>query len=395
MEKEDNLMKRSDRSGQNITQPAGYRAFIPKPLPPKPPLKYTDKMLALLSNADRKIGRLDGLTTVLHNPTLFVSMYVTKEALLSSQIEGTQATLLDVIQIDDLSGRKKLEALKVTNYINALNHGMSRLNDLPLSLRLLKEIHQILLAGVRGENKHPGEFRTTQNWIGSAGCSLNEASFVPPPPHEMMKALADLELFMHTENSIPKLVQIALIHAQFEMIHPFLDGNGRIGRLLIAFWLYNQKILNYPLLYISYYLKKHRIEYYDRLRDVSEFGKWEEWVVFFLEAVASTAESATNCGREIIKLKEGLFAEFQKDRRNKANINDLIDLLFEIPVLKITDIQAKLGTSYPTAKSLVDLFLSRNVLSIADPAQTRNKSYVFDAYLALLNEGTELDSHGT
>lgn len=388
-------MKRSDRSGQNITQPASYRAFIPKPLPPKPPLKYTDKMLASLSNADRKIGRLDGLTTVLPNPTLFVSMYVTKEALLSSQIEGTQATLLDVIQIEDLSGRKKIEALEVTNYINALNHGMRRLNDLPLSLRLLKEIHQILLAGVRGENKHPGEFRTTQNWIGSAGYTLNEASFVPPPPHEMMKALADLELFMHTENSVPKLVQIALIHAQFEMIHPFLDGNGRIGRLLIAFWLYNQKILNYPLLYISYYLKKHRIEYYYRLREVSEFGKWEEWVLFFLDAVACTAESATNCGRDIIKLKEDLLAEFQKDRRSKANINELIDLLFEIPVLKITDIQAKLGTSYPTAKSLIDLFMSRNVLSVADPTQARNRSFVFDAYLALLNEGTELDSYET
>lgn len=381
-----------NRSGRIIKQLAGYSAFIPKQLPPNPPLQITEAILTQLSEADRKIGRLDGLTTVLPNPNLFVSMYVTKEALLSSQIEGTQATLLDVIQVDELSGMKKREASEVVNYVAALNYGIKRLDDLPLSLRLIREIHKILLRGVRGQNKRPGEFRTTQNWIGASGCLLKDASFVPPPPDEMMAALSDLELFMQPSNTIPKLIQIALIHAQFEMIHPFLDGNGRVGRLLITFWLYDQKILNYPLLYISYYLKKHRIEYYDRLREVSEFGKWEEWVLFFLRAVATTAESAASCGREIINLKERLRSSFHKERKNKANVETLIDLLFETPILTITEIQKKLEITYPTAKSLVELFTEKNVLTPATPNQRRNRSYLFTEYLNILSEGTELDS---
>lgn len=381
-----------NRSGRIIKQLAGYSAFIPKQLPPNPPLQITEAILTQLSEADRKIGRLDGLTTVLPNPNLFVSMYVTKEALLSSQIEGTQATLLDVIQVDELSGMKKREASEVVNYVAALNYGIERLDDLPLSLRLIREIHKILLHGVRGQNKRPGEFRITQNWIGASGCLLKDASFVPPPPDEMMAALSDLELFMQPSNTIPKLIQIALIHAQFEMIHPFLDGNGRVGRLLITFWLYDQKILNYPLLYISYYLKKHRIEYYDRLREVSEFGKWEEWVLFFLRAVATTAESATSCGREIINLKERLRSSFHKERKNKANVETLIDLLFETPILTITEIQKKLEITYPTAKSLVELFAEKNVLTPATPNQRRNRSYLFTEYLNILSEGTELES---
>lgn len=383
-------MDLNNRSGQWIRQHSNYKAFIPKKLPPDPPLVIDDKMIRLLSDADHKLGRLDGLTQVLPNPELFVAMYVQKEAVLSSQIEGTQASLVDVLQIEQASGDKRLEIEEVVNYVKAVNWGMARIESLPLSLRLIREIHGVLLDGVRGANKEPGEFRRSQNWIGPAGCTLTDASFVPPPPSEMHIALSDLEKYMHEDGTLPKLIQIALIHAQFETIHPFLDGNGRIGRLLITFWLFQQRILNYPLLYISYYFKKHRMEYYDRLNNVRMYGQWEEWVQFFLKAIAETADSATKCGREIILLKDHLVQEIQESLKGKGYGIKMLDYLFHHPIIQINDIKSNLSISYPTAKSLVDSFCEMGILEPIDKQRSRNKTYQFSQYVKMLSEGTEL-----
>src|SRR5262245_20807423 len=247
------------RAGRYVKQIEGYRAFIPAPLPPDPPLVMDTELIRLLSEADRSLGRLDGVTSVLPNPDLFVAMYVRKEAVLSSQIEGTQSTLEDVLQFEvDATGVElPKDVEEVVNYVRAMNQGLRRLQQLPLSLRLIREIHATLLENARGSHRTPGEFRRTQNWIGPAGCTLETATFVPPPVREMHVALDNLEKFLH-DTSLPLLIQCGLAHAQFETIHPFLDGNGRVGRLLITFMLVQRGVLERPLLYLSQYLKAHR-----------------------------------------------------------------------------------------------------------------------------------------
>lgn len=264
------------RAGRLINQPSGYRAFIPAPLPPKPQIDIDSEMWRLLSDADRALGRLDGIATVLPNPDLFVAMYVRHEAVLSSQIEGTQSTLEDILRHEE--GVKKTDEPKdieeVVNYVRAMNSGLAMLDkELPLSLRLLRNVHAELLKGVRGGNSNPGEFRKTQNWIGPGGCTLSTASFVPPPPQEIMGFLGNLEKFLHDRQTLPHLLHCGIAHAQFETIHPFIDGNGRVGRLLITLLLCERKILQRPLLYISYYLKAHRAQYYDRLMSVRTDGR--------------------------------------------------------------------------------------------------------------------------
>jgi Fic family protein len=248
---------------------------MPAPLPPDPPVTMDSELTKLLSQADRALGRLDGIGSVLPNPDLFVAMYVRQEAVLSSQIEGTQSTLEDVLQfeVDEKANDLPKDVEEVVNYVGAMNYGIKRLDELPLSLRLIREIHSKLLEGVRGQNCTPGEFRKTQNWIGPAGADLVSATYVPPPVPEMMKALDKFEKFLHDE-SLPVLIHAGLAHAQFESIHPFLDGNGRVGRLLISFLLCERKILHRPLLYLSHYLKLHRAQYYDRLMAVREDGRW-------------------------------------------------------------------------------------------------------------------------
>ncbi|PIP16475.1 MAG: cell filamentation protein Fic, partial [bacterium (Candidatus Ratteibacteria) CG23_combo_of_CG06-09_8_20_14_all_48_7] len=272
-----------NRTGILLKQAGGYKAFIPEPLPPDPPLVFDEELQSLLSKADRALARLDGITTVLPNPDLFIAMYVKKEALLSSQIEGTQASLEGVLEFEaNLTPKEDINEIKeVVNYIKALNHGIERLKEFPMSLRLIKEIHKILIEGTRGTHKNPGEFRTSQNWIGPAGAPLSDAVFVPPPPDMVLTAMGDFEKFLHGEDKNPPLIRIALIHAQFETIHPFLDGNGRIGRLLITFYLFWKEILSKPLLYLSFYLKKNRAEYYDLLMKVRTERDWESWVKFF------------------------------------------------------------------------------------------------------------------
>jgi Fic family protein len=339
--------------------------------------------MALLSDADRALGRLDGVTSILPNPDLFVAMYVRHEAVLSSQIEGTQSTLEDVLEYElDAQGPKVAkDAAEVVNYVHAMNHGLRRLATLPLSLRLLREIHAELMQGVRGGERHPGEFRTTQNWIGPQNCTLRDALFVPPPPHEMNEALGNLEKFLHDRGSVPALVQCGLAHAQFETIHPFLDGNGRVGRLLITLLLCEQNILAHPLLYLSVYLKAHRAEYYDRLMAVRTSGDWEGWLRFFLRGVTEVSAAATQTARSILKLRE----DGRQILANNAMGGRLLDYLFEKPVLTVRAAEEHLGCSFVTASKLVEE-LARQGLLKETTGQKRNRMFRYEPYLALFEQ---------
>ncbi len=378
----------SNRAGFFMKQPSGYVAFIPNPLPPEPPIFVDDEMFKLLSDADRKLGRLDGITQILPNPDLFVAMYVQKEAVLSSQIEGTQASLIDVLGQEDGNHEKKEHIDEVVNYVHAMKYGLERLSTLPLCLRLLKEIHSKLLKDGRGSSKNPGEFRSTQNWIGPAGCDLLNATFVPPPVPEMHEALGQLEKFLHSDDNIPSLIKIGLIHAQFETIHPFLDGNGRVGRLLITFWLCQQEILSQPLLYLSYYFKQNRLEYYDRLMAVRTKGDWEGWLKFFLKGIAQVSDESINSAKEIIKLRD----QYTKivHQKKKTSYQKLLDILFEHPILTTTKASELLDITYPTANSIINDFCHWGILKPRDPSKKRNQNYVFHRYIEILQRGTEL-----
>ena len=378
-----------DRAGTFMDQGIGYKSFIPNKLPPNPPIVMDDEILEGQSLADRKLGRLDGITQILPNPELFIAMYVKKEALLSSQIEGTQASLIDVLNIENKSKRGS-EVNEVINYIEAMNYGLKRLNGgFPLSLRLIMDIHKRLIAGVRGNECSPGEFRRTQNWIGPQGCTLKDASFVPPHIEAMKLAMNDLELFFHEKNRIPALIKIALIHAQFETIHPFIDGNGRIGRLLITFWLCQQGILSEPLLYLSYYFKKNRFDYYDHLMEIRTKGDWEGWIKFFLRGVAETADEATNTAKQILKLKEEQSRELYSLHNNTTHMR-LYEMLYNSPVITKRRAKELLNVSYPTAGSIIEDFCNMKILIDTTPNQRRNKNYIFIEYVKILERGTEL-----
>ncbi len=377
---------RDNRAGTFIDSQIGYSYFSPKKLPPDPPIEYDSEMINLLSIADRKLGRLDGITQILPNPELFVAMYVRKEAVLSSQIEGTQASLSDVLN-REVKPEKREEVNDVVNYVNAMNYGLQRLKDFPLSLRLIREIHAELLRNGRGSTRNPGEFRKTQNWIGPANCTLNEATFVPPTVPVMNEALGDLEIYLHKESDIPALIKIALVHAQFESIHPFLDGNGRMGRLLITFWLCQQGILSQPLLYLSYYFKKYRLDYYDYLMDVRNRGNWESWIKFFLKGVSLVSDEATNAAKDIMALK----SKYEK-LLSGSNTNSLklLDILFEFPYVDKNMIAAELSIAAPTAGKLVTEFCNYGILADVSPSKQRYKQYAFKEYLDILNRGTEI-----
>lgn len=385
-------MEYANRAGYFMNANAGYKSFVPAKLPPDPPIHYDAEMQTLLSLADRKLGRLDGVTQTLPNPELFVAMYVKKEAVLSSQIEGTQASFVDVLsaEYNQADDQRRDEVSEVVNYVNAMNWGLNKLGDFPLSLRLIRNIHEKLLQNTRGSQRNPGEFRTSQNWIGPAGCTLNTATFVPPTVPDMEVALGDLEKYFYEEDQTPALVKIAMIHAQFETIHPFLDGNGRMGRLLITFWLCQQEILSKPLLYLSYYFKKNRAEYYDRLMDVRKKGDWENWIKFFLKGVAEVADEATSSASAILKLKEEYTKKLYKKDSGNGNYQKLLDILFEQPFVKRTDVAEMLGVSNPTAGNVIDTFCQMGILIDCDPDRSRNKLYAFGKYIEILDKGTEL-----
>lgn len=381
-----------NRAGYFMNANAGYKSFVPAKLPPDPPIQFDAEMQTLLSLADRKLGRLDGVTQILPNPELFVAMYVKKEAVLSSQIEGTQASFVDVLsaEYNQADDQRRDDVSEVVNYVNAMNWGLDKLGEFPLSLRLIRNIHAKLLQNTRGSHRNPGEFRTSQNWIGPAGCTLNTATFVPPTGPDMEVALGDLEKYFYEEDYTPALVKIALIHAQFETIHPFLDGNGRMGRLLITFWLCQQEILTKPLLYLSYYFKKNRTEYYDRLMDVRKKGDWESWIKFFLKGVAEVADEAASSASAILKLKEEYTKKLYEKESGNGNYQKLLDVLFEQPFVKRTDVAELLGVSNPTAGNIIDTFCQMGILVDCDPERSRNKMYAFSKYIEILDKGTEL-----
>ncbi|HVN23310.1 MAG TPA: Fic family protein [Syntrophorhabdales bacterium] len=379
-----------NRAGKFITQAAGYKAFIPNPLPPEPPLRYDDELQTLLSQADRALARLDGIATVLPNPDLFIGMYVKKEALLSSQIEGTQASLEGVLEFEaDLAPKGDMVGvLEVINYINAMNYGIERLKEFPMSLRLIKDVHKLLIEGTRGSHRAPGEFRRSQNWIGLSGATLNEAAFIPPPPSLVTESMGDLEKFFYAKDTIPPLVKISLIHAQFETIHPFLDGSGRIGRLLITFYLVWKEILSKTLLYISCYLKKYRSDYYDLLEKIRTEGAWEEWIKFFLKGVYVTSAEAAATAREIMGLKEKLHEELYSRAIASIYGVKLVDLLFAKPVISVNDIIEGLRVSKETASELVKKFEAAGILTEIT-GKKRYRKYAFRQYVAIIGRGTQ------
>jgi len=381
---------KKNRVGKYVTQPTDYKAYIPEPLPPSP-IKYDNELRNLLSEADRALARFDGITTVLPNPELFVAMYVKKEALLSSQIEGTQASLEGVLRFEaNLPTAENINEIKeVVNYIKALNYGIERLKILPLSLRLIKEIHKILIEGTRGTHKTPGEFRETQNWIGPPGVSLNQATFVPPPPYIVADLMSKLEKFIHQKNHIPPLIKIALIHAQFETIHPFLDGNGRMGRLLITFYLYWRNILSHPILYLSFYLKKHRTEYYDWLMRIRNEGDWEDWLEFFLQGIIEVSKDATSSASEIIALKEVLYKRLFDNKIASIYAVEFLNLLFNKPIITSQNLVKELKVSRETANQLVKRFEGIGILKEIS-GKKRYKKYIFLDYVDIIKKGTEL-----
>lgn len=381
-------MKIERISGAYLRQPQGYKAFIPEPLPPNPPIEFDGKMNTALSRADRALGRLDGSIETLPHPELFLPMFVRREAVLSSQIEGTQASLSDVIKAEAaVADRARPSDVKeVQNYMRAMERGTALLQDLPISTRLITELHRYLMMGVRGENQNPGDIRESQNWIGPAGCTLSEALFVPPPRGEVQRLLGQLENFLHDESPLPPLVRIGLAHAQFETIHPFLDGNGRVGRLLITLFLVEKTLLRHPVLYLSYYFKKHRAEYYDRLQNIRDRGDWEGWLLFFLEGVATVANLAAVTAQKVLRLREDhrqkIIDHFE---RAAATPLRLLDTLYSLPVTSANLATSAVHTSYPTANHIVQQLAKMGILQEIT-GQRRNRFYTYQTYMSLFDE---------
>ena len=382
------ITKYPDRSGQYIKQLQGYKAFIPEPLPPKnPELSIDDELQDYLSGADISLGRLDGSIQMLPNPDLFIEMYVKKEAVISSQIEGTQSSLSQLLkkesEVNDPDTPSDVN--EVSNYVKAMHRGLELLNDLPVSVRLVKEIHKELLRDVRGQEKNPGELRKSQNWIGSEGMDIRHATFVPPPEHEMVKALSDWEKFLHQNDHIPVLVKIGMAHAQFETIHPFLDGNGRVGRLLITLLLCEWDKLQEPVLYLSHFFKQHRQEYYELLQNVRDLGDWESWIKFFVRGVSEVSGQATDTSREIVSLREKHRGLIVEEFGNVAgNGLKVLERLFLKPYITVKQIESLTGVTFSAANNLMGKFENVGVLTEIT-GQKRNRQYEYSDYLNLFS----------
>ncbi len=383
--------ERNQRLGRYVRTRSGaeeVRAYLPPPLPPFPPIQL-DGLQVLLEQANQALGRLDGLAQVLPNVNLFLYAYVRKEAVLSSQIEGTQSSFSDLVMFEtnQSPGVPLGDVQEVSDYVAALEYGLHRMrNDLPLSLRLIREIHGVLLSGGRGSEKEPGEFRRSQNWIG--GTRPGNALYVPPPPAEVMDCMAALERFLHEERpDLPVLIKAGLVHVQFESIHPFLDGNGRLGRLLVTFLLCASGALQEPILYLSLYLKQHRTAYYELLTRVRTEGAWEQWLEFFLLGVKQTADQAVAAARRLLDLIE-------RDRKavEKANLPPSVLRVFhwlqERPIVNASLAAEELGLSFPTASSALEHLRSLQIVQEIT-GRERNRLYSYQAYVAILNEGTE------
>lgn len=372
-----------DRAGRFVRQVEGYKAFVPCPLPPDPPLDLDASLLGLLEDAVSELGRLDGVAKVIPDPDFFVGMYVRREAVLSSQIEGTQSTLEDLLEkeLEPEEGDPLSDVLDLVNYVRAMNFGLGRIDALPLSLRLIREIHRELLRDGRGSTATPGEFRRTQNWIGPAGAGLSQATFVPPAVHDMKDALGSFEEFLREGGSYPTLIEVGLAHAQFETIHPFLDGNGRVGRLLNTFLLVHRGMLRRPLLYLSHYFKLHRAEYYDRLMAVRLQGDWEGWMRFFLSGVRQTAGEATETAERLFELRERHRHEIIEGNLGQNGLK-LLAHLFQQPLVNVNRVATLIDSTFPTASRLVSNFESMGLLREIT-GRKRSRLFRYEPYLAL------------
>jgi Fic family protein len=362
------------------------RAFVPNPLPPDPPLEFDDELNELREKAGLALGRLDGLTAVLPNSALFLYSYIRREAILSSQIEGTQSSLSDLLLFENEAapGVPLDDVQEVSNYVTAMNHGLARLKEIPLSLRLIKEIHAKLLSKGRGSNKEPGQFRRSQNWVG--GTRPGNALYVPPPPDQLSECLGAFEKFLHNQPSpTPLLIKAALAHAQFETIHPFLDGNGRLGRLLITLLLCSEGALREPMLYLSLHFKQHRQEYYDRLQQIRMRGDWESWVRFFLAGVKETADQAADTARALMKLGTEDEAKIQKLGRGASSALRVHRLLQRSPILTIARAVQLSGLSVP---SVTGALKKLEQLGVVHEITGRNyrRLYAYQACLQILGE---------
>ncbi len=372
----------------NLSGDMAYQSFVPAPLPPTPPVDLGNEGLNLLIQANRQLALLEGLAARIPNMDLFVSMYVRKEALLSSQIEGTQATLDDVLDplLDENANRNVAD---VINYIKASEFAIKRLQELPLCNRLIKETHAVLMEGVRGQEKNPGEFRYSQNWIGGQGSTLKNARYIPPNPEDMKEAISDLEKYMNAEDSLDPLVRAALIHYQFETIHPFLDGNGRVGRLLITLFLMEKKILTTPALYISYFLKRNRIEYYDRMTEVRRKGNYEQWITFFLQAVMESAEDAVHTIDQLTALHDKNMTLLTEGvaKRQSDTLKKLFAYLEANPIIEVTKTSQALGMAYNTIARAVAVLVEKGILFQREKAG-KTRIYSYSEYLDILRKDT-------
>lgn len=379
-----------NRAGSLVTNLSGemaYQSFRPAPLPPVPVIELTDELLSKLIEANRKIAMLEGLSSRIPNMDLFVSMYVRKEALLSSQIEGTQCTLDDILNpLLDVNANRNVS--DVVNYIRASEFAIERLNTLPLCNRLIKETHAVLMDGVRGQEKSPGEFRYSQNWIGGQGSTIKNARYIPPNPEDMQTAMSDLEKYMNSEDSLDPLIQAALIHYQFETTHPFLDGNGRVGRLLITLFLMEKGILSTPALYISYYLKMNRVEYYDRMTQVRRTGDYEQWITFFLQAFADSAEDAIQTIDKLTALHSQSIASLESlSKRQKGNVLKVFSYLEANPIIDIQKTANALELSYNTVAKAVTVLIEKGILEQTEK-NGKTRIYAYSTYLSILRKDT-------
>ncbi len=379
-------MNRAGKFVDNLTGEATYQSFKPNPLPPVPEILLDEEIVKLVVDANRQLAKLDTASQLISNADLFISMYVRKEALISSQIEGTQCTLDDVLD-PEVDMNANLDVSDVVNYVKATQYAIQRLENLPLCCRLMKEVHEKLMEGVRGQDKTPGEFRHSQNWIGPANCSLKDARYIPPNVQDMEEAMFDLERYMNEKVEYDPLIRAALIHYQFETIHPFLDGNGRIGRLLILLYLMEQKVLSKPVIYISYFLKKNQVEYYDRISEVRRSGNFEQWIKFFLEAVSKAATDSLESIRQLSILHDKNIARLPISNRKKDNLRAVFEYIEQYPIIDIKKTAKELGISYNTAATVVKKLVELGILQ-ETTNKARNRVFAYEEYLDILRKDT-------
>lgn len=379
-------MNRAGMYVDNLGGEASYQSFRPNPLPPIPEIKMDEEIVRLLIEANKQLVKLDMASQFISNADLFISMYVRKEALISSQIEGTQCTLDDVLD-PEVEMNANLDVSDVINYVKATQYAIKRLDKLPLCCRLIREIHEVLMEGARGQDKCPGEFRHSQNWIGPANCSLKEARYIPPNVEDMQNAMSDLEKYINENVEYDPLIRVALIYYQFETIHPFLDGNGRIGRLLILLYLMEQGLLAKPVIYISYFLKKNQVEYYDRISEVRRSGNYEQWVRFFLEAVSKAAADSLETIQKLSSLHDTNIEKLPKTMRAKDNLRAVFDYIEQYPIIEIKRTAQELDISYNTVATAVKKLMELGILQETTNA-ARNRVFAYGEYLEILRKDT-------